>query len=251
MPPWVQEGGLKAWIKRLQDPVIRKRVLREMRTPTRDWENLMLLAGSPERVLLLSFANDSLKAFTGKTLAEVARIHGKSPEETAMDLVIADSTRVGTAYFLMSEENISRQLALPYVSLGSDAGAPATEGIFLKYRDHPRAYGNFSRFLGKYVRDEGIMPLEEGVRRLTGLPASNLGIKKRGLLKSGYHADLAIFDYKRIRDHATFEKPHQYGTGMVHVFVNGVAVLRNGEHTGATPGKVVRGPGWKDDDASR
>jgi N-acyl-D-amino-acid deacylase len=216
-----------------------------MRKPSDSWENLLLMAGSPDRVLLLGFANDSLKRFTGKTLAEVAKIYGKSPEETAMDLVIADSTRVGTAYFMMSEENIKRQLALPYLSFGSDAESPATEGIFLKSSTHPRAYGNFARVLGKYVRDEKVLTMEEAIRKLTSLPASNLKIKKRGVLQSGYYADLAIFDPAKIQDHATFENPHQYSTGMVHVFVNGTQVLANGEHTGATPGRVVRGPGWK------
>jgi N-acyl-D-amino-acid deacylase len=245
MPPWVQEGGIKQWIKRLQDPKVRKKALDEMRKPSDKWENLLLMAGSPDRVLLLGFANDSLKRFTGKTLAEVAKIYGKSPEETAMDLVIADSTRVGTAYFMMSEENIKRQIALPYLSFGSDAESPATEGVFLKSSTHPRAYGNFSRLLGKYVRDEKVIPLEEAIRKLTSLPASNLKIKKRGQLAPGYFADLAIFDPAKIQDHATFEKPHQYSTGMVHVFVNGKQVLQDGEHTGATPGRVVRGPGWK------
>lgn len=245
MPPWVQEGGIKQWIKRLQDPKVRKKALDEMRKPSDKWENLLLMAGSPDRVLLLGFANDSLKRFTGKTLAEVSKIYGKSPEETAMDLVIADSTRVGTAYFMMSEENIKRQIALPYLSFGSDAESPATEGVFLKSSTHPRAYGNFSRLLGKYVRDEKVIPLEEAIRKLTSLPASNLKIKKRGQLAPGYFADLAIFDPAKIQDHATFEKPHQYSTGMVHVFVNGKQVLQDGEHTGATPGRVVRGPGWK------
>ena len=245
MPPWVQEGGIKEWIKRLQDPKIRKRALDEMRKPSDKWENLLLLAGGPDRVLLLGFANDSLKRFTGKTLAEVAKIYGKSPEETAMDLVITDSTRVDAAYFMMSEENIKRQIALPYVSFGSDAGSPATEGVFLKSNDHPRAYGNVARLLGKYVRDEKVIPLEEAIRKLTSLPASNLKIKRRGSLQSGYFADLAIFDPDKIQDNATFEKPHQYATGMIHVFVNGTQVLKNGEHTGAKPGRVVRGPGWK------
>ncbi len=245
MPPWVQEGGIKEWIKRLQDPKVRKQALEEMRKPSDKWENLLLMAGSPDRVLLLGFANDSLKRFTGKTLAEVSKIYGKSPEETAMDLVISDSTRVGTAYFMMSEENIKRQIALPYLSFGSDAESPATEGVFLKSSTHPRAYGNFSRLLGKYVRDEKVIPLEEAIRKLTSLPATNLKIKKRGQLAAGYFADLAIFDPAKIQDHATFEKPHQYSTGMVHVFVNGTQVLQDGEHTGATPGRVVRGPGWK------
>jgi len=244
MPPWVQEGGIKDWIKRLKDPAIRKKVLLEMRTPTDKWENLLLNAGDPDRVLLLGFTNDSLKQYAGKTLGEVVNIHGKSPEETAMDLVISDSTRVETAYFLMNEENIKRQIGLKYVSFGSDAGSPTAAGMFLKYKDHPRAYGNFTRLLGKYVRDEKVIPLEEAIRKLTSLPATNLKIKKRGLLQSGYYADLAIFDPAKIQDHATFEKPHQYSTGMVHVFVNGTQVLENGEHTGATPGRVVRGPGW-------
>jgi len=245
MPPWVQEGGIKEWIKRLKNPAIRKKVLQEMRTPTDKWENLLLNAGDPERVLLLGFTNDSLKRYTGKTLGEVAKIYGKSPEETAMDLVITDSTRVETAYFLMNEENIKRQIALPYVSFGSDAGSPAAEGMFLKYKDHPRAYGNFSRLLGKYVRDEKVISLEEAIRKLTSLPATNLKIQKRGSLTPGYFADLVIFDAAKIQDHATFENPHQYSTGMQHVFVNGVQVLENAEHTGAKPGRVVRGPGWK------
>lgn len=244
MPPWVQEGGIKEWIKRLQDPKVRKRALDEMRKPSDKWENLLLMAGSPERVLLLGFANDSLKRFTGKTLAEVAKIYGKSPEETAMDLVIADSTRVGTAYFMMSEENIKRQIALPYMSFGSDAESPATEGVFLKSSTHPRAYGNVARLLGKYVRDEKVISMEEAIYKLTALPAANLKIKNRGQLTPGYFADVAIFDAAKIQDHATFEKPHQYSTGMVHVLVNGTQVLKDGEHTGAKPGMVVRGPGW-------
>ncbi|HWA35907.1 MAG TPA: D-aminoacylase [Cyclobacteriaceae bacterium] len=245
MPPWVQAGGMTEWIKRLKDPKIRKQVLNEMRKPSDKWENLLLMAGTPDRVLLLGFANDSLKRFTGKTLAEVAKVYGKSPEETAMDLVITDSTRVETAYFMMSEDNIKRQIALPYVTFGSDAGSPAAEGVFLKYKDHPRAYGNFARLLGKYVRDEKVIPLEEAVRKLTSLPASTLKIKDRGLLQPGYFADIAVFDPAKIQDHATFEKPQQYSTGMVHVFVNGKQVLKDGEHTGARPGRIVRGPGWK------
>lgn len=245
MPPWVQEGGIKEWIKRLQDPKIRKKALDEMRKTSDKWENLLLMAGSAERVLLLGFANDSLKRFTGKTLGEVAKIYGKSPEETAMDLVITDSTRVDAAYFMMNEDNVKRQIALPYLSFGSDAGSPAAEGVFLKSNDHPRAYGNFARLLGKYVRDEKVIPMEEAIRKLTSLPASNLKIKKRGSIQPGYFADLAIFDPSKIQDNATFEKPHQYATGMIHVFVNGTQVLAGGEHTGAKPGRVVRGPGWK------
>lgn len=245
MPPWLQEGGLQQWIKRMKNPQIRKQALAEMRKPSDKWENLLLMSGGAENVLLLGFANDSLRQFTGKTLAEVAEIYGKSPEETAMDLVMADSTRVGTAYFMMSEENIKRQIALPYLSFGSDAGSPATEGVFLKSNDHPRAYGNFSRLLGKYVRDEKVIPMHEAIRKLTSLPASNLKIKKRGTLTPGYYADVVAFDPEKIQDHATFEQPHQYSTGMVHVFVNGEQVLADGEHTGARPGRVVRGPGWK------
>ncbi|MBX2914658.1 MAG: D-aminoacylase [Cyclobacteriaceae bacterium] len=245
MPPWVQEGGIKKWIKRLQDPKIRNRALAEMRKPSDTWENLLLMAGGADRVLLLDFANDSLKRFTGKTLAEVSKIYGKSPEETAMDLVIADSTRVGTAYFMMHEENVKRQIALPYMSFGSDAGSPATEGVFIKSSNHPRAYGNFARLLGKYVRDEKVIPLEEAIRKLTSLPATNLKLTKRGSLAPGYYADIAIFNAATIQDHATFENPHQYSTGMVHVFVNGVQVLQAGEHTGAKPGRVVSGPGKK------
>ncbi|MBZ0247022.1 MAG: D-aminoacylase [Cyclobacteriaceae bacterium] len=245
MPPWLQEGGLQQWIKRMKNPQIRKKALEEMRKPSDKWENLLLMSGSPDNVLLLEFTNDSLRQFTGKTLAEVAKIHGKSPEETAMDLVMTDSTRVGTAYFMMSEENIKRQIALPYLSFGSDAGSPAAEGIFLKSNDHPRAYGNFARLLGKYVRDEKVIPMHEAIRKLTSLPASNLKIKKRGTLTPGYYADVVAFDPEKIQDHATFEQPHQYSTGMVHVFVNGEQVLADGEHTGARPGRVVRGPGWK------
>lgn len=244
MPPWVQEGGLKQWIERMKDPAIRARVMREMTTPTDAWENLFLGAG-PDGTLLAEFKNDALKPLTGKTLAEVARMRGKSPEETAMDLVIEDGSRVGTIYFLMSEDNIRKQVKLPWLSFGSDAGSMAPEGPFLKSNPHPRAYGNFARVLGKYVREEKVMTLAEAVRKLTSLPASNLKIKERGALRPGYFADIAVFDAAKIQDHATFEQPHQYATGMVHVFVNGQQVLRDGEHTGATPGRFVRGPGWK------
>ena len=245
MPPWVQEGGYKKWAERLQDPEIRQRVLEEMTTPTDKWENLMYAAGTSDNLLLVGFENDSLRHYTGKTLTEIAIIHGKSPEETAMDLVIADGSRVGTVYFLMSEENIKKQIALPYMSFGSDASSMAPEGVFLNSSTHPRAYGNFSRLLGKYVRDEQIISIEEAIRKLTSLPASNLKIKKRGNLAKGYFADLAIFNPETIQDHATFSEPHQLSTGMLHVFVNGEQVLKDGEHTGATPGRVVRGPGYK------
>jgi N-acyl-D-amino-acid deacylase len=245
MPPWVQEGGLEQWRKRLQDSAIRKRVKQEMTTPTDKWENLYLGAGSPEKVLLLGFKNESLKKYTGKTLAEVSRIKGKSPEETAMDLVVEDDSRVGVAYFLMSEDNIRKEVVLPWVSFGSDEESSTPEGIFTKYQQHPRAYGNFARVLAKYVREEKLMPLEAAVRKLAALPAENLGIQQRGRLQLGYFADIAVFDPATIQDHATFDKPRQFATGMVHVFVNGIQVLRNGEHTGAKPGRVVRGPGWK------
>jgi N-acyl-D-amino-acid deacylase len=245
MPPWVQEGGYEKWVDRLQDSEIRQRVLQEMTTPTDKWENLMYAAGTPDNLLLVGFENDSLRHYTGKTLTEVAKIHGKSPEETAIDLVIADGSRVGTVYFLMSEENIKKQIALPYMSFGSDASSQAPEGVFLNSSAHPRTYGNFSRLLGKYVRDEQIISIEEAVRKLTSLPASNLKIKKRGSLSKGYFADLAIFNPETIQDHATFSEPHQLSTGMIHVFVNGEQVLKNGKHTGATPGRVVRGPGYK------
>jgi N-acyl-D-amino-acid deacylase len=245
MPTWVQEGGINDWIRRLQDPAIRKKVINEMRTPSDTWENLLLMAGSPDRVLLVSFANDSLKKFTGKTLSEVATLHGKSAEETILDLVITDSTRVGTVYFMMSEENIKKQIRLPYVSFGSDAASQAPEGVFLKSSPHPRAYGNFARLLSKYVRDEGVISLQEAIRRLTSLPASNLKVKKRGQLLPGFFADLVVFDAAKIKDHATFDNPHQFATGVIHVFVNGEQVLSEGEHTGAVPGRIVRGPGWK------
>ena len=245
MPPWVQEGGYEKWAERLQDPEIRQRVLKEMTTPTDKWENLMYDAGTSDNLLLVGFENDSLRHYTGKTLTEVAKIHGKSPEETAIDLVIADGSRVGTVYFLMSEENVKKQIALPYMSFGSDAASMTPEGVFLNSSTHPRSYGNFSRLLGKYVRDEQIISIEEAVRKLTSLPASNLKIKKRGSLTKGYFADVAIFNPETIQDHATFVEPHQLSTGMIHVFVNGEQVLKDGVHTGATPGRVVRGPGYK------
>jgi len=244
MPPWVQEGGLEAWIARLKDPAIRERVKREMKTPTDKWENLFLGAG-PEGTLLAGFKNEALKPLTGKTLAEVAVLRGRSPEETAMDLVIEDHSRVGTIYFLMSEENVAQQIKLPWVSFGSDADSPAPEGVFLKSNPHPRAYGNVARLLGKYVREEKLIPLQEAIRRLTFLPATNLKIRHRGFLKPGYYADVAVFDPATVQDHATYEKPHRYATGVVHVFVNGVQVLKDGEHTGAKPGRVVLGPGYR------
>jgi N-acyl-D-amino-acid deacylase len=244
MPPWVQEGGLREWIRRLRDPATRLRVLDEMRTPTDAWESLYLLAGSPERVVLVGFKQDSLKYLTGRTLAEVAALRGTSPEEAAMDLVIADDSRVGTVYFLMSENNVEQQLALPWVSFGSDAGSMTPEGVFLASNPHPRAYGNFARLLGHYVRESQVVSLEAAIQRLTSLPATNLKLRRRGVLAPGYFADVVIFDPATIADRATFEQPHQLATGIRHVLVNGVQVLKDGDHTGETPGRVVRGPGW-------
>ena len=244
MPPWVQEGGHDAWAARLQDPAIRTRVAREMRTPSNEWENLYLASGSADNVLLVGFRQDSLKYLTGKTLAEVASQRGATPEDVAMDLVVADDSRVGTVYFLMSEENIDKQIALPWVSFGSDAGSMAPEGAFLGSNPHPRAYGNFARLLGRYVRDRQVISLAQAIRRLSGLPAENLGLRRRGLLNPGFFADVVVFDPATIQDHATFAEPHQFSEGAHHVVVNGSLVLRDGEHTGATPGRVVRGPGW-------
>ena len=244
MPPWVQEGGLDEWIKRLKDPTIRARVLKEMRSPTGDWENLLLAAGSADNVLLVAFNNAELKPLTGKTLAEVAHLRGKSPEETALDLVIEDHSRVGTVYFLMSEDNVKLGLAQPWVALDSDEGSFAPEGVFLKFQPHPRAYGNFARFLGHYVRDEHVTNMADAIRRLSALPAHNLKLRDRGELKPGDYADIVIFDPATIADHATYDHPQQFATGVRDVFVNGVQVLENGAHTGAIPGQVVRGPGW-------
>jgi N-acyl-D-amino-acid deacylase len=245
MPPWVQEGGLKEWIKRLKDPAIRQKVKAEMSQLTDKWENFFVAAGSPDKILLVGFNNEKLKPLTGKTLAEVAKMRGTSPQETAMDLVIEDNNRVGTIYFLMSEDNLRKQIKKPWVAFGSDEASLAPEGPFLKANPHPRAYGNVARLLGKYVRDEKIIPLEEAVRRLSSLPAENLKLRDRGALKEGYFADIVIFDPAKVQDHSTFEKPHQYSTGVRDVFVNGEQVLKNGEHTGAKPGQVVRGPGLK------
>ena len=243
MPTWVQAGGLEAWIERLKDPAIRARVAAEMQKPGSDWENLYLGAGA-DKMILAGFKNDALKPLTGKTLAEVAAMRGKSPEETAMDLVVEDGSRVGTIYFLMSEDNVRKQIQLPWMSFGSDAESQAPEGVFLKSSTHPRAYGNVARLLGRYVRDEKLIPLAEAVRRLTSLPATNLGLAGRGALKPGYYADVVVFDPATIADRATFEQPQQYAVGMRDVYVNGVAVLKDGEHSGATPGRAVRGPAW-------
>jgi N-acyl-D-amino-acid deacylase len=244
MPPWVQEGTVQDWIARLKNPAVRERVRREMLAPGKDWDNAYYGAG-PENILLMGFKNPALRPLMGQRLAEVAAMRGISPEETAMDLVIEDGTRVTVAYFEMAEDNVRRQAALPWVSFGSDAEALAPAGVFLTWNPHPRAYGNFARLLGKYVREENVIPLEEAIRRLTSQPSDNLGLSRRGRIAAGHFADIAVFDPARIADHATFENPHQYATGMVHVFVNGVQVLKDGEHTGAKPGRIVRGSGWK------
>ncbi len=245
LPPWVQAGGHEAMIARLKDPAVRRRVVAEMRDPDVAWENLRLLAGSDERVLLIDFKSEALKPLIGRTLADVARERGATPEETLIDLIIEDDSRVGAAYFLMSEENVELGLKQPWVSLGSDAESSAPEGVFLKSSTHPRAYGNVARFLGHYVRERGLMPLEEGIHRLTGLPAGNWKLADRGCLRPGCFADIVVFDPATIADHGSYAKPQQYATGVDHVFVNGVQVLRDGEHTGAKPGRVVRGPGWR------
>ncbi|WP_202845441.1 N-acyl-D-amino-acid deacylase family protein [Luteimonas saliphila] len=244
LPPWVQAGGHEAMVARLEDPAIRARVLAEMRDPHVEWENLRLLAGSDERLILIDFRNPTLKPLTGRTLADVARERATTAEETVLDLIVEDDSRVGAAYFLMSEENVALGLKQPWVSLGSDAESSAPEGVFLKSSTHPRAYGNFARFLGHYVRDRKLMSLEEGIHRLTGLPAANWKLQDRGCLRPGCFADIVVFDPAAIIDHASYDRPQQYATGVGEVFVNGVQVLRDGEHTGATPGRVVRGPGW-------
>jgi len=249
MPPWVQAGGFDAWRTRLQDAKTRRRVAGEMQQPTDAWENMFELAGA-DNIKLLAFKNEALRPLTGKTLAQVAAERGTPPADTAIDLVIEDGTRVGAAYFTMSEDNLRRELALPWVSFCSDSDAPSAEGRFLQWSNHPRAYGSFARFLGRYVRDERIVPLEEAVRRLTSLPAHNLRLQRRGLLEPGYFADVVVFDPERIQDHATYDEPHQYATGVEHVAVNGTLVLRDGEHTGALPGRVVRGPQWSGDGRS-
>jgi N-acyl-D-amino-acid deacylase len=244
MPPWVQEGGHDAWVARLRDPAIRARVLAEMRAPPVGWENLYRLTRGPEDVILIGFRNPALRRYTGMTLAQVSADRHTSPEDTMIDLVIEDDSRVDTAYVVISEENLVRNLRWPYTMLGSDAPSLAPEGAFLQFNPHPRTYGTFTRFLGRYVRDQHVMPLEEAIRRLTSLPAHSIAIRERGSLQVGYYADVVVFDPATITDHATFEHPHAYSTGVRDVFVNGVQVLRNGEHTGAKPGRVVRGPGW-------
>ena len=244
MPPWVQAGGNAAWIARLRDPLTRAQVIHEMRQDSVDWESLLRLAGSAERVLLVGFEEDSLRYLTGKTLAEIATLYGLSPEETVAELLVRNNDDVGTVYFLMSEENVRRQIALPWMTFGSDAGSMAPEGVFLESNPHPRAYGNFARLLGHYVREQRVITLQEAVRRLSSMPAERLGIRERGRLAAGYHADVVVFDPATIADHATFDAPHRFATGVRDVFVNGEQVLRDGEHTEALPGRFVRGPGY-------
>jgi N-acyl-D-amino-acid deacylase len=243
MPPWAEDGGMDALYKRLSDPAQRAKIATEIRTPSDKWENLYLATGSPERVLLVEFKSEALKPLTGKTLAEVAKMRGKSPEETIMDLVLEDRSRIGTIYFMMSDENVKRQIALPWVSFASDANSIAAEGIFLKSSAHPRAYGSFARVLGKYVRDEHVITLSDAIRKLAALPSSNLGLARRGVLKQGNFADVVVFDPETIADRATFEHPHAYAVGVRDVFVNGVQVLKDGEHTGKLPGRALWGPG--------
>ncbi|MBA3638054.1 MAG: D-aminoacylase [Acidobacteria bacterium] len=245
MPPWVLDGGYDQAYKRLADPAVRPKIAAAIRTGGSDWENLYVAAGSPDRVILVEFKNEKLKHLTGKTLADAAKLRGEDPVDTIMNLVLEDRSRVGTVYFMMSEDNLRKQIALPWVSFGSDAGSMSPEPPFTKSSAHPRAYGNFSRLLGRYVRDEKVIPLEEAIRKLTGLPATNLELDRRGFLREGMYADVTVFDPQAIIDRATFEKPHQFATGMRHVFVNGGHVLENGEHTGAKPGRVVHGPGKK------
>jgi N-acyl-D-amino-acid deacylase len=244
MPPWVQDGGLEAWIARLRDPATRAKVIAEMRNPNPTWENLYMRAGAAG-TLLLAFKNPSLRGLIGKTLADVAASRGVSPEDAAIDLVIENGARVEVAYFLMSEDNLRRQVALPWVSFGSDEAAPAPEGVFLHANNHPRAYGNFARLLAKYVRDEKVITVQQAVRKLTALPATNLSLRDRGELKAGYFADVVIFDATTIQDHATYEKPHQLATGVEDVWVNGVRALQSGTATGAASGRVVHGRAWK------
>ncbi|HEV2096912.1 MAG TPA: D-aminoacylase, partial [Chthoniobacterales bacterium] len=243
LPPWAEDGGYPALFKRLRDPVIREKIAAEVKTQTDKWENMYLAAGSPDHILLSGFKSEKLKPLTGKSLAEVAKMRGKDPVETMMDLISEDESRIDTIYFLMSEENVKQELAKPWISFGSDEASQAPEGNFLKSNCHPRAYGNFARVLGKYVRDEKVITLPEAVRRLSGLPATNLGLDHRGFLKEGMFADIVVFDPATITDHATFEKPHQYATGVKHVLVNGVQVIKDGEHTGAKPGRALWGPG--------
>ena len=244
IPPWVQEGGFDASVERMKDPEMRDKIAKEMLEHSSAWENMYLGAGTPDNILLVGFKSDALKPLTGKTLAEVAKMRGTDPRYTAMDLIVEDDSRIGTVYFTQSEDIVRRAVALPWVSFNTDAASVASEGVFLKRNPHPRAYGSLTRVLGKYVRDEKLLSMEAAIHKLATLPSRNLKIDRRGELKAGFYADIVVFDPATIQDHATFVEPHQYSTGMQHVFVNGTQVLKNGEHTGAKPGRVVRGPGW-------
>src|ERR1700704_5451128 len=243
LPPWTEDGGYPALFKRLRDPAMREKIAAEVRVDSDAWENLYLAAGAPEKILLVGFKSEKLKPLTGKSLAEVAKMRGKDSIETIMDLISEDESRIGTIYYLMSEENVKKELSKPWISFGSDEASQAPEGVFLKSNPHPRAYGNFARVLGKYARDEKVITLPEAVRRLSALPATNLGLDHRGFIQDGMFADVVVFDPATIADRATFDKPHQYAIGMKHVFVNGVQVLKDGEHTGAKPGRALAGPG--------
>lgn len=247
-PPSLQNGGFDKLWQRLHEPAIRAQMKKAMNTNATEWENLYYGCGSPDNVLLLAFKQDSLKKYTGKTLAEVSKMRGTGPEETAMDLIVQDSTRVGVAYLLMNEDNVKKQMVLPWVSYGSDAGSMAPEGAFLKANPHPRAYGNFIRVIGKYSRDGNLLPLQQAIFKLSKLPATNLKLKKRGELRVGYYADVVIFDAAAVTDHSTYDKPQQYATGIQDVFVNGIQVLKNGEHTHARPGRFIKGPGYGKED---
>jgi N-acyl-D-amino-acid deacylase len=243
LPPWTEDGGYPALFKRLRDPGTRKKIAEEVRTPSDKWENLYLAAGSPDKILLNGFKSEKLKPLTGKTLAEVAKMRRKDPIETAMDLISEDESRIDSIYFLMSEENVKKEIAKPWVSFGSDEASQSPEGNFLKSNCHPRAYGNFARVLGKYVREEKVLTLADAIRKFSGQPATNLGLDHRGFVQEGMFADVVVFDPATVGDRATFEKPHQYAVGMKHVFVNGVQVLKDGEHTGTKPGCALWGPG--------
>ena len=250
MPPWVGEGGQEARVKRLKDPATRKRIAREMLTPSDEWENLYLGVGGPSGYQVVGLKNPDLKHLNGKTIAEIAEIWNTSPEEAAMDLIIKDDSKVMSVGFSMSQKNVDRKIPVPWISFCTDSPSVATEGIFLESHIHPRAYGSFPRILAKYVREDRVLTMEAAIRKMTSLPATTLRLDRRGMLKEGYFADIVIFDPDTVQDHATYEKPHQYSTGIQHVLVNGVAVVKDGEHTGATPGRVVRGPGWKSRDAA-
>src|SRR5437016_9036361 len=243
LPPWTEDGGYPALFNRLRDPATREKIAAEVRVPTDKWENLYLAAGSPDRILLAGFKSEKLKPLTGKSLAEVAKMRGKDPVETIMDLISEDESRIDTIYFVMSEENVKKEIVKPWVSFGSDEASQAPAGNFMKSNCHPRAYGNFARVLGKYTRDEKLLTLEQAIRKVGGLPATNLGLDHRGFVREGMFADVVVFDPATVGDRATFEKPHQYAVGMKHVFVNGAQVLKDGEHTGAKPGRAVWGPG--------